>query len=89
MSFVVALLVHYCCIVVALLSKLPRTLCGDLTTFISLKFLDRKHSNMTFPDRVREFCCCVVVALLLRCCCVVVEPSPTLFDDLRNLVELN
>ena len=62
------LLLCCCHDVVALLLKLPCPLCGDLTTLILLEFLDRKHSNITFPDRVCGFCCCVVVALLLRCC---------------------
>ena len=89
MDFVVALLLRYCCIVVALLLKLPRPLCGDLTTLILLEFLDRKHSNITFPDRVCGFCCCVVVALLLRCCCVVVGAPPPVCEDLVTFLLLN
>ena len=79
-----------CChVVVALLSKLPCPLCGDLTTLILLEFLDRKHSNITFPDRVCGFCCCVVVGLLLRCCCVVVGAPPPVCKDLIALLLLN
>ena len=74
-GFVAPLLLR-CCVVVALLLKLPHTLCGELKTFLVFKLLDKNHSNMTFPDRVYEFCCCAVGALLLYCCCVVVEASP-------------
>ena len=78
-----------CHVVVALLLKLPRTLCGDLRTFLLLKFPDNKRSNMTFPDRVYGFCCCVVVALLLRCCCVVVEPSPHAMRGSEDIISIN
>ena len=65
-----------CHVVVALLLKLPRTLCGDLRISPVLKLLHKNYLIMTLPDRVYEFCCCAVGALLLYCCCVVVEASP-------------